>query len=211
MRRILLVGLLFLECSALNAHSLGVAGAVFPIKEKSFLKLIYERLTQLSTQGAIEKLNHQWLQTAAEHANRPKPLSLTRVRYSRRHEYTPELTLTQDIKDSTGRMLYSKGTRINALEKLPSYQPCWLFFNADDEAQIRWAKKKALGCINAKFILTGGAISQAERTLNAPIFFDQEGRITRKLHIAGVPARVSRLNHHLVINEVAIKESGDEN
>lgn len=210
MKRVLLVWLFLIQCSSINAHSLGVVGAVFPIQEKSFLKLIYERLTQLKTQGAIEQLNQQWVKEVAAHANRPNPLNLARIMHSRHHYYVPELVLTDAIKDSTGRMLYAKGTRVNALEKLLSYQPCWLFFNADDEAQIRWAKKKAKGCINSKYILTGGSISQAETTLNVPIYFDQAGRITQKLRITAVPTQVTRLDNQLVIHEAAIKENGDE-
>ncbi|MFT4058936.1 MAG: type-F conjugative transfer system protein TraW [Legionella sp.] len=210
MKRVLFLWLLLAQCSLINAHSLGVVGAVFPIKEKSFLKLIYERLTALKNQGAMEQLNQQWVKEVAAHANRPRALNLVRTMHSRHHYYVPELVLADAIKDSTGRTLYAKGTRVNALKQLLSYQPCWLFFNADDEAQIRWAKKKAQQCINPKYILTGGAISQAETTLNAAIYFDQSGRITQKLRITAVPTQVTRLDHQLVIHEVAIKENGDE-
>jgi len=209
-KRVLLVWLLLTPCSSIHAHSLGVVGAVFPIKEKSFLTHIYERLTELKNQGAIEQLNQHWVKEVAAHANRPRPLSLMRIMHSRHHYYVPELVTADAIKDSTGRTLFTKGTRVNALKQLPSYQPCWLFFNADDEAQIRWVKKKAKECINPKYILTGGAVSQAETTLNAAIYFDQSGRITQKLRITAVPTQVTRRDNQLVIHEVAIKENGDE-
>ena len=103
----------------------------------------------------------------------------------------------------------TQGTHVNALQQMPSYTPCWLFFNADDEAQLNWAAHQKTQCTSPKFILTGGAINTAEKKLNAVIYFDQAGKITTKLHIAHVPAKVTRHQNHLVIAELAIKENGD--
>lgn len=192
-----------------HAKSFGVVGEVFPIAEKSFLTLIEERLASLKASGELESLNQRWVQTAAEHANRPTALELPRTNRSTRHDYVPEITLSQDIRNEKGRILYSKGTHVNALQQMPSYTPCWLFFNADDETQLNWAAHQKTQCTNPKLILTGGAINTAEKKLNAVIYFDQAGKITTKLHIAHVPAKVTRYQNHLVIQEQAIKENGD--
>ncbi|HGT2646947.1 TPA: type-F conjugative transfer system protein TraW, partial [Legionella pneumophila] len=186
-----------------HAKSFGVVGEVFPIAEKSFLTLIEERLASLKASGELESLNQRWVQTTAEHANRPTALELPRTNRSARHDYVPEITLSQDIRNEKGRILYSKGTHVNALQQMPSYTPCWLFFNADDEAQLNWAVLQKTQCTNPKLILTGGAINTAEKKLNAVIYFDQAGKITTKLHIAHVPAKVTRYQNHLVIAELA--------
>ncbi|HAT1865076.1 TPA: type-F conjugative transfer system protein TraW [Legionella pneumophila] len=201
--------LLMISIGHVSAKSFGVVGEVFPIAEKSFLTLIEERLASLKASGEIESLNQRWVQTAAEHANRPMALELPRTNRSTRHDYVPEITLSQDIRNEKGRILYSKGTHVNALQQMPSYTPCWLFFNADDEAQLNWAVLQKTQCANPKLILTGGAINTAEKKLNAVIYFDQAGKITTKLHIAHVPAKVTRYQNHLVIAELAIKENGD--
>ncbi len=201
--------LLMISMGHVSAKSFGVVGEVFPIAEKSFLTLIEERLASLKASGEIESLNQRWVQTAAEHANRPMALELPRTNRSTRHDYVPEITLSQDIRNEKGRILYSKGTHVNALQQMPSYTPCWLFFNADDEAQLNWAVLQKTQCANPKLILTGGAINTAEKKLNAVIYFDQAGKITTKLHIAHVPAKVTRYQNHLVIAELAIKENGD--
>lgn len=193
----------------IHAKSFGVIGEVFPVAEKSFLKIIEERLTALNDSGALEAMNQRWIQTAAEHANRPSALNLPRTNHSITHHYVPEITLSQDIRDERGRVLYVRGTHVNALSQLPSYQPCWLFFNADDEAQINWAQLQKTSCSNPKLILTGGAINAAEKKLHSVIYFDQAGKITRQLHIAHVPAIVTRKGNRLVIVEHAIKENGD--
>ena len=201
--------LLMISIGQVHAKSFGVVGEVFPIAEKSFLTLIEERLASLKASGELESLNQRWAQTAAEHANRPTALELPRTNRSARHNYVPEITLIQDITNEKGRILYSKGTHVNALQQMPSYTPCWLFFNADDEAQLNWAAHQKTQCTSPKFILTGGAINTAEKKLNAVIYFDQAGKITTKLHIAHVPAKVTRHQNHLVIAELAIKENGD--
>lgn len=195
--------------SPLFAKSFGVVGEVFPVAEKSFLTLIEERLNALSNSGELEQLNKQWVNIAAEHANRPTPLHLARALASNKHDYIPEITLSQDILDAEGHVLYAKGTAVNALAHLPSYRPCWLFFNADDAAQLNWAEKQKTHCTNPKFILTGGAVMSAEERLQLPIYFDQEGRITKQLNVTHVPAMVSRDELKLVIHEQAIKENGN--
>ncbi|HAT6979766.1 TPA: type-F conjugative transfer system protein TraW [Legionella pneumophila] len=201
--------LLMISMGQIHAKSFGVIGEVFPVAEKSFLKIIEERLTALNDSGALEAMNQRWIQTAAEHANRPSALNLPRTNHSITHHYVPEITLSQDIRDERGRVLYVRGTHVNALSQLPSYQPCWLFFNADDEAQINWAQLQKTSCSNPKLILTGGAINAAEKKLHSVIYFDQAGKITRQLHIAHVPAIVTRKGNRLVIVEHAIKENGD--
>jgi conjugal transfer pilus assembly protein TraW len=196
-------------CNHSFAKSFGIVGEVFPVAEKSFLTLIEERLTALQRSGELASLNQQWVETAAKHANRPTPLNLPRTLSTSRHNYVPEITLSQDIVDSQGHVLYAKGTRVNALSQLPSFKPCWLFFNADDKAQIHWAEKQKTVCPNPKFILTGGAVSVAEKRLQSIIYFDQAGRITAQLQVVHVPAMVNREKFNLVIHEQAIKENGD--
>ncbi len=192
----------------LNAKSFGVVGEVFPVVEKSFLELIEERLKALQVRGELEALNQRWIDTAAKHINRPTALTLERANQTNRHYYVPEITLSQEITARSGKVLYPKGTHVNALEHMPTYKPCWLFFNADDEAQLNWASLQKNGCPNPKFILTGGAINVTEQRLQSVIYFDQAGKITKQLNIAHVPAIVLRRGNQLEIQEQAIKENG---
>ncbi|MDF1931918.1 hypothetical protein PGH45_20080 [Legionella pneumophila] len=91
-----------------HAKSFGVVGEVFPIAEKSFLRLIEERLASLKASGELKSLNQRWIQTAAEHANRPPALNIVRTHHSIKHEYVPEITLSQDITNEKGQIIYSK-------------------------------------------------------------------------------------------------------
>ncbi|HAT2150933.1 TPA: type-F conjugative transfer system protein TraW [Legionella pneumophila] len=209
MKKVMLVSLMITIYWNVHAKSFGVVGEVFPIAEKSFLVLIEKRLRTLTASGELEALNQKWINTVINHTNRPTPLDLERTKKTSKRYYTPEITLIQDITDHNGNIVYPKGTYVNALEQMPTYKPCWLFFNADEEAQLNWASRQINHCSNPKLILTGGAINTTEKKLNSVIYFDQEGKITTKLHIAHVPAKVTRHQNHLVIQEQAIKDNGD--
>lgn len=208
MKIIFLLTMLLVTFTA-HAKSFGVIGEVFPIGERSFLALIQERLRLMSQNGELEHLNQRWVKSVAGYANRPQPLNLKRSFKTSVHSYTPEVILDQDITDINGNILYQKGLLLNPLIQMPVYQPCWLFFNADDIAQLRWARKEMTRCTNPKLILTAGAIITAEKTLNAVIYFDQGGRITNRLNIESVPTKVTRKGHQLRIASYAIKENGD--
>lgn len=199
----------FVPIASVYADSLGVIGDTFPIAEMSFLSFIELRLNELALHGELDKINEDMARTAQAHANRPTPVGLTRAMVTNEHLYTPEAWINEDILDAQGRIVVAAGTHINALEKLPQYEPYWLFFNGDDDAQVRWAKNQLTKNSDAKIILTGGAVGGMERVLQHEIFFDQMGRISHQLGINQVPAIVSRRNNKLAILEVAIKEDGD--
>lgn len=206
--------LLIIIVTNLHAKSFGVIGEAFSVAEMSLLKFIETRLTGLEQRGELNTINQHWVARAAKHTNRPAPLNLPRAITNYTHYYQPTIVLAQAITDIAGKVLYPAGLKLNALEKLPAYAPCWLFFNADDKAQVLWVltttqqAPQSQQCHNPKLILTGGAVRQAEKIFNAPIYFDQSGKITHKLAILTIPALVTRENNQLRIDEIAIKENG---
>lgn len=196
--------------TTLFGKSLGVIGRAFPIAEMSFLTLINERMNALSKDGGLEQINQDFIQRASRHTNRPKYQHLKRTEITKTHYYNPSVKLTQTLVDHRGQILYPVGTHVNALEQLPSYRPCWFFFNGDDKAQLKFIQHQADRCQNPKLILTEGSIFDTEKALNDVIYFDQNGRIASKLKLTHVPAIVTRENSRLKITEYAIKGSGDE-
>ena len=194
------------------ARSLGTMGASFPVAEQSLLELIESKVAALTKSGGLKELEQIWVKQVARNADRPQPLNLPRVSISSNHIYKPEVVLTQNIVNAQGQILQPAGLKINALDQLPTYNPCWLFFNGDDQAQLSWAAKtiKQPSCPNPTLILTGGSVYQAEKALDAEIYFDQAGQISAKLVITGLPALVTRKNNKLLISQINITEAGDE-
>lgn len=192
------------------SKSFGVVGETFPIGEMSFLDFIELRLQQLTAGGELHTMESEWQARAERTANRPNPVGLSRTTLKHSYHYDPTMVLTYTILDEHGQTLYPVGTRVNGLEQRPNYRPCWLFFNADDPAQLRWAQKQINQCQNPKLILTGGAVRDAEEALGAVIYFDQSGRLSKRFQLNAVPATVTREQNRLLISEVVIKENGDE-
>lgn len=195
-------------CEFTHATNLGVVGETFPVAESSFMMLIESRLQTLVKSGEMAAIEEQWVSRVSDHTNRPTPVGLKRATKNNTYRYTPLIVLSQDILDAEGHVLWAKGTRVNALERMPAYQPHWLLLNADDVPQVRWAKRLLGHHLDAKVILTGGEIGKMEKELNHPIYFDQAGRISHQLGISRVPAWVSREGNALRIMEVAIREDG---
>jgi conjugal transfer pilus assembly protein TraW len=183
------------------ATSFGSIGAVFPVQERSLLEVIQERLQ------SHPKVS--WQKYITSRINRPTSLGLQRANAKRTYYYDPSIVLTHPILGAEGEVLYQAGTRVNGLLSLPQYAPCWLFFNADDRAQLRWAQKTAQTCQSPKLILTGGALVEASQALKRVIYFDQGGALKNQLHLQAVPAFVKREKERLLITEVKISESGD--
>lgn len=198
---------LFIHSSG-YAKSLGVLGQTFPVMEKSLLVLIYERLQGMQKEGQWHDLERQWKSKVESQVLRPSPLHLTRAQKKKMYRYIPEATASQDIRDPYGRIIITKGTRVNALTAMPDYNPVWLFINFDDQAQRDFAKNILSQYSDVELILTGGNVAEAEQQMSQTIYFDQEARITQKLHIEHVPALVTRSHDSLHIVEYVIGENG---
>ena len=188
-----------------EAKNLGQFGHGYPVQEQSMLEFIHDRLNTLDGDGSIEKVNNDFIKRVQKHVNNPAPLNLSRTSKTSTHLFNPSVTLKSDLKDHLGNVIAYKGVEVNALSRLPSYAPYWIFFNADDEVQVKWAKKQIADHVQVKIILTGGAIKKSENIFNQAIYFDQESKITTKLSIEHVPTRVQRKGNFLEVTQFAIK------
>ncbi len=198
--------MLFVAKVALS-QNLGVIGEVFPVREENFLMFIESRLKTMEETGEIKQLQAHWMEEMTSYATKPKPVGLRRATKSHVHRYVPTLVLQDDVKDEKGDILFSRGTKVNALQALSEYEPHWMFFDADDEEQVAWAKRAIQHLKDVRVILVGGEVSRMERLFEQPIYFDQMGRITRQLGIHRVPAMVSRDKDSLLIREIVIEDS----
>lgn len=208
MTRVLCSAIMFFLSACLHAKSLGTLGQTFPVAEKSLLTLIYERLHTLQREGQLEEVEKAWVKKVESHVLRPTPVPLNRTNKTLTHYYTPIASLNTDITDATGRIILKRGMSANALTQLPGYQPVWVFLNFDDPAQRHFADVIKNKYSDIQWILTCGNVREAEQHINESIYFDQEGRITKKLSIAHVPALVTRSKDSLKIVEFAIGENG---
>lgn len=171
--------------------------------------LIESRMKTMDESGELKRMQMIWKEEVEAYAKRPTPVGLKRALKHHLHWYKPAIVLQQDIRNEKGRVLFHQGTQINALNALKHYEPHWLLFDADDKAQVAWAKQTLQQIGDARIILVGGEVAQMEALFNQPIYFDQTGRISHQLNISSVPALVTRDKQALLIHEMLISEDGN--
>jgi conjugal transfer pilus assembly protein TraW len=194
---------LILAASLRSEGDLGVIGPVYPIKEVDFLEYIKERLVEMRKSGELRRLQEREAAIARKRIERPRPVSdITRTVKPRVFHVDPTLTLDHAIRDARGRILYMPGTKVNPLDYLAMSKHL-LFINADDKDQIKWAAsmdQRYHGRV--KPILVAGAPIELMKQWKRRVYFDQQGVLTRRLHIRHVPAIVSQDGRRLRVAEV---------
>jgi conjugal transfer pilus assembly protein TraW len=177
-----------------------VHGSVWPVKERNMAELLQQRAGMLNT----KEIQDQWQSHARQYYDRPGTVALPRTTKTSRHEYAPIAHAYQDIKDNEGHLIAQAGTSINVLQRMPFYHPQLYFFNADDRAQMDYAKHIKVTS-NTKLILVAGSIGDAQKALNQKVYFDQEGKFSSTFGIKQVPAHVYRQGDVLQVHEIKIK------
>jgi conjugal transfer pilus assembly protein TraW len=198
MRQLLILWLI--PC-AIFAKDLGVRGQVYPVIESNLIELIQNRLQTFNNNGKLKELEQKWVLDVAKKSLRPKPLYLPRADKTTTHYYTPVASVNHDIINEKGQVVVVKGVSINALTKMPSYNPLWVFVDSDDASQLNFAKKIKSQHAKAKVILTKGNVKEAEDYIDAIVYFDQHGTLVKKLKIKSLPALVLRDIDSLKITE----------
>ena len=219
-RTLFILFLLNTECWKLNtvsAKDLGVDGTLYPIKEKDPILMIQQKLKMMEETGELKKKQQELQQKTKTSVERPKPVpGITKATEQRVFTYDPTYVVQQDIRDHLGRILHRKGTKINPLETV-SLSHNLVFFDGDDPDQKTWAfdriKRSVISNQNEKkvrLILVKGAPLALSEELNAPVYFDQGGLLTKQLGIKHVPALVCQEAQHLRIEEIPLKGNEKE-
>ena len=204
-RNSLIIGIIILifYTGDLFAKDLGIHGKVFEIKETDLAKDIKNKLTKMEESGELQELQKQWQQKSVERAGRPKPVEgITKSKNEREFDHDPSITVSKDIKDHRGRIIVSKGRKVNPLhfQKLPNDL---IFIDGDDQEQVNWALKKAK-IRSTVIILVKGNIMQLMRDYQTRIYFDQNGYLTKVFGIKAVPAFVIQNGDRLRVKEVVL-------
>jgi len=193
------------QSMSLHAKDFGVRGKIAPIEEDDPLVLIQSKLKTMEQRGELERHNRELQKKTRAAIERPKPVEgIFKTKETRIFYYDPTYVVQEDLKDHQGRMIHSKGTRLNPLETVTLSQGL-LFFDGDDADQVAFAKEKLkekLAESSVKLILVKGAPLSLSEELKAPVYFDQSGLLTKKLGIHHVPALVTQHALRLRIEEI---------
>jgi conjugal transfer pilus assembly protein TraW len=198
-----LVGLLVM--SPAGAVDLGTVGPTYEIAEPHLLAMIEQRLREKERSGELARLLAEARERGIAAVRNPAPVTGLQATAKPRTLYVdPSVTLDRNILGPRGELLFPAGTRRNPLEVV-SLSRRLLFFDARDPKQTAWAKRlMAESPSGIKPILTGGSYLDLMRSWRVPVFYDQQGALTRRLGIQQVPALVSQEGLRLRIDELEV-------
>jgi conjugal transfer pilus assembly protein TraW len=189
-----------------QAVDLGVLGPTFGIAEPHLLDDIERRLRDKERSGELQTLMEDARARGIDSVRSPVPVEgLTATSKARTYYVDPSFTLDRNIVDAQGRLLFAAGTRKNPLDVV-SLSKRLLFFDARDPRQVTQARQVISTYEGrVKPILTGGSYLDLMKAWRVPIYYDQQGTLSRRLGIRQVPAVVSQEGSRLRIDEVTLQ------
>ena len=196
---------LMLGATGARAMDLGVIGPTYEISEPHLLQMIEQRLRAKERSGELGRLEAQVRERGIATVKNPPPVTGLRATEAVRTFYfDPSFTLDRNLLGPQGELLFAAGTRKNPLEVV-SLSRHLLFFDARDPRQVGRARQLiALYQGRVKPILVGGAYLDLMQSWHLPVYYDQQGLLTRRLGITQVPALVSQDGLRLRIDELAV-------
>ena len=196
---------LMLGASGAFATNLGALGPTYGISEPHLLNFIEQRLRDKERSGELERLIREAQARGIDAVNRPQPVAgLRPTETARTFYFDPSFTLDRNIVDAQGRLLFAAGTRKNPLDVV-SLSKHLLFFDARDRRQVARARELVARYDGkVKPILTGGSYLDLMKAWRIPIYYDQQGTLTRRFGIHQVPAIVSQEGGRLRIDELRL-------
>lgn len=205
---------LIVSCSITYAANLGNYGQLYPIAETDMLDFIHARLETMQKNGELEKKQKEITERIQQNVLRPKPTLLPVATQTKVYYYTPKFTVPWNIYDAQGNLIYKVGTSINALDsasvrvvspyaRASTFNETLLFIDADDHAQISYAKTIQSSYTLVKIILIKGNIKDAAKNLGR-VYFDQNGTLIKRFGISAVPTIIQRDGQRLKITETPV-------
>jgi conjugal transfer pilus assembly protein TraW len=195
-------------CGLAQATELGVIGPVYPIAEPHLLDFIRQRLQEKERSGELKKLEEQARARGVDAVIHPKPVAgIKPAETARTFYFDPTFALDRNVFDDKGNLLFAAGTRKNPLEVV-ALSKHLLFFDARDKRQVTRARELMAFYrdrkVSVKPILVGGSYLDLMKSWRAPVYYDQQGLLTRRLGITRVPAIVSQDSLRLRIDELVL-------
>ncbi|MFT3819880.1 MAG: type-F conjugative transfer system protein TraW [Rubrivivax sp.] len=189
-----------------NAADLGVVGPVHPIGEPDMLDAIEQSLKQMEARGDLARIQRDGIERASRSIATPAPVAgLHKATEARTWRFDPSVSFDEPVLNADGQVVVPAGTLANPLAVV-SMPAAWLLFDGRDAQQVALAERRLAESAKAgraiKPILVGGSPLELGKRWQRPVYFDQFGRITRRLGLTAVPALVSQDGLQLVVQEI---------
>lgn len=204
-RPLLFLLLLAIPAALAWADDLGTIGPTYAIEEPHLLAAIQQQLQAMQKSGELARLEAEAKRRVIEAIEHPKRLAgITRAERPRSFYFDPSTVVGENITDAKGNILVPAGTRQNPLAVV-SLSKHLIFFDGTDSRQVAWARELMTRYEGkVKPILVAGSYLALMQRWQLPVYFDQQGALSRKLGITHVPALVSQEGLQLRIDELPL-------
>lgn len=201
------LALLLLLATQARAEDLGTIGPTYAIAEPHLLHDLQRRLQAKQASGELDALIARHRQRAVAAVREPTPVAgVAATRTPRTLYYDPTFVLDRNVLDAQGRLLFAAGTQANPLGVV-SLSSHLLIFDGRDPRQRDHARRLIAHYDGrVKPVLVAGSYLELMQAWQRPVYFDQQGRLTRQLGITQVPALVSQDGARLRIDELEIPQ-----
>ena len=186
-----------------EAKDLGVRGAVWPVAEPDLLTEIEARLEAMKASGELARMRRESLVRARERIEAPPRVpGIAPARFIRIRRFDPSLTIERDIIAHDGKLIATRGARINPLEKHPLTRDL-LFIDGTRQVEVAWAIAREKPSV---IILLAGRPLDLMRTHGRAFYFDQGGRLARRFELLATPSVVAADGDFLRITEIPLED-----
>ena len=199
--------ILFISIRPVLGKDFGFHGKSYEIAEQDALKAITNKLRVMKESGELDEKMLAWREQTVNRLKNPKaalaePAKATKdkIRY-----FDPSLVLERDIFDHQGKIIATRGTRINPLERLPFFNEVLVFIDGNDQVQTSFALDLLKeDQYRTKSILVKGDVFGLMEKFEQRLYFDQGGLLVEHFGILAVPTIISKSGNLLQIREVAL-------
>ena len=200
---ILIVVMIILMAGFAASKDLGVRGAVWPVEEPDLLREIEARLQKMENTGEADRMRREAVERARERVEAPPRVAGVKpARFFRIRRFDPTVTVEQDILAPDGALLAARGTRLNPLERHPLTREL-IFIDATRPVEVDWAIAREKPSV---IVLLDGRPLDLIRAHGRAFFFDQGGRLARRLGVVATPSLVAADGVFLRITEIPLED-----
>ena len=185
------------------AKDLGVRGAVWPVAEPDLLAQIEARLEELEASGEMARVRREAVERGRRRIEAPERVEgIEAARVPRTRLFDPSITLDHDIRTADGTLIAARGARVNPLDAQPLTRDL-LFIDGARPVEVAWALRHEQA---ARIVLVAGRPLDLMRAHGRPFFFDQGGRLSKRLRLRATPSVVVAEGPVLRITEVPLED-----
>lgn len=182
-------------------NDLGVDGHTFLVEEDNMSDVIQKKLHEAQRNGELTRHQENLKLDFLKSIKNPRGNPLPKAKERKIIYIDPTVRLQEDIKGHNGKTLFKKGTTINPFDYVSMTKPL-IFIDGKDQKQIDFAIGETQKNHNIKIILVDGHPFDLMTSYKIPIYFDQFGRLIKKLGMTHVPTQVTQENKKLKLEHI---------